>query len=166
MCLDKVHLLRIQVWSGLISCCLLGAIMVSCGPSDALCLRVVIACRSFLSSSLQFTRFASLSIPASPSYDSVSWRAPAYEHPERLMNLAHKTFFLSPLILSFSLSYLLALSLFFPSSPPFSILLTNADDSQKQEIMASVQSARANQRASWEKPRMRGEKNSPLSGGD
>lgn len=126
--------------------------MVSCaGPSDALC--------SACCHRLSFFPFSILTIYSHScisSYDSVSWRAPAYEHP-RWMNLAHKTFFLSPLILSFSLLFACSLSLF-PSSPPFPFSSQMQTIHRKQEIMASVQSARANQRASWEKPRMRGEK--------
>lgn len=142
---------------------LLGVSMVSCtGPSDVLnslfSLSVILLFALSLPFLQPYSLLASLHLSSLVSgYDSVSWRAPAYKRPEEWMNLAHITFFFSPLILSLSLSFACSLS-FFPSSPPFTFSPQMQTIHRKQEIMASVQSARANQRASWEKPRMRGEK--------
>lgn len=69
----------------------------------------------------------------------------------------HTKLFSSLLSSSLSLSFACSLSLF-PSLPPFPFSSQMQTIHRKQEIMASVQSARANQCASWEKPRMRGEK--------
>jgi len=129
--------------------------MVSCaGPSDFLCChRLLFFPFSILTVySLCFIRLLGSSATiASP--DVLRHRnIPSSEwtwHTKCFLLSSHPLF----------LSLLFACSLFlFPSSPPFPFSSQMQTIHRKQEIMASVQSARANQRASWEKPRMRGEK--------
>ncbi len=157
MCLDKVHLLRIQVWSGLISCCLLGANYgvlwpIWCSLFCVLSSPVVLSFFILTIYSLCFTR-----IPASPATIASPDVLRHTNIPSGEWTWHTKLFLVSSHPLFLSLLFARSLSLF-PSSPPFPFSSQMQTIHRKQEIMASVQSARANQRASWEKPRMRGEK--------
>lgn len=112
---------------------------------------------SFALSLLSFTRFSSLGYVRLRLWSCLLTRS-SIQTSRAVNELGTQNFFSSLLSSSLFLSHLLVLSLFFLSSPQFPFSSQMQTIHRKQEIMASVQSARANQRASWEKPRMRGEK--------
>lgn len=139
--------------------------MVSCtGPSDVFLWILCFLHRSSFSLLCHYPFSSptvySLLFTCLPSSPAMIVSPDALQHTNVLSSewTWHIKLFSSLLSSSLFLSHLLVLSLFFPSSPPFPFSSQMQTIHRKQEIMASVQSARANQRASWEKPRMRGEK--------